>query len=368
MHKPSFAASRAYAEIDTAALSENFRTVSAHCTGRTLAVVKANAYGHGVSLAVPAFLRAGCDFFAVASLAEALEVRALTDRADILILGYTDPAAAPLLCRARLIQTVFSAEYAAALQASAAAGGVCVCVHIKLDSGMCRLGFSVTEPDRVLAVLRQENLRVCGVFTHFPCADTHPRETKAALGRFLACRRHLPPSLFTHAAASAAALTLPSAILDGARVGLALYGISPVQTALPLRSALRLLAPVVQIREVPRGTAIGYGGGFVTARPSRIGVIPCGYADGLTRSLSGMTVRVFCQNSAYSAPLVGRICMDQAMLDLTDTPAVTGDRVCLLSDINAAAAYRGSIPYEVLTAVSSRVERRPKGDAYDPIL
>lgn len=356
----AFTAPRAVAEIDGAALFENFRLLRAHCGGRTVAVVKANAYGHGLALAVPTLLRAGCDFFAVATLDEALEVRALTRQADILILGYTPPPAAAVLEAARLTQTVFSAEYAAALSAAARARGARVAVHIKIDTGMCRLGLPV-DGEAVGTVLAQENLAVLGAFTHFPSADTDPTQTLGALREFLRLREVLPKGCFLHAAASAAALSLPESRLDGTRMGIALYGYPPVRTMLSLQPVLRLFCPVVQIRAVESGTPVGYGGSFVTARPSRIGVLPVGYADGLTRALRGLTVRVFCQNGVYHAPLVGQICMDQCMVDLTDTPARVGDTVCPLFDLPAAAARAGSIPYEILTAISTRVERRMKG-------
>ena len=352
-------APRAFAEVDTAAIAANFRTVSARCGKKPLAVVKANAYGHGVRHVVPALWAAGCRFFAVATAEEALEVRALAPFAEILVLGYAPPARARELALARITQTVFDATYARALAAHTV---LPLAVHIKVDTGMCRLGFSCEETAQIRTVFAQKPLHVNGIFTHFPCADSDTALTEAQLLRFLAVKNALPPIPFAHAAASAAMLTLPRAILDGARVGLALYGISPVETALPLRPALRLCAPLVQIREVPAQTPVGYGGAFVTKVPSRIGVLPCGYADGLLRCLQGMTVRVRHQGAELSVPLCGRICMDQAMVDLTGTPAEVGDIVCVYSDIREVAARADTIPYEILTSISPRVERRTGKD------
>ncbi len=346
---------RAFAEIDTAALADNFRAVRAAC-GRTIAVVKANAYGHGLFLAVPAFLSAGCEFFAVASIDEALAVRALAPRADILILGYTPPTQAPLLVREHLTQTVFSAPFAAALSQAATAP---VSVHLKIDGGMCRLGFDPADRAGLSFALGAKNLAVCGLFTHLPVADCEPVATNAALARFFALRAALP-HLFAHAAATSA-LSLEAARFDAVRPGLALYGFAPNTSALSLRPAMRVFAPIVQLRRVRAGTPVGYGGAFVAARDCVIGTLPMGYADGLARGTLGHTVTLYRDGAEKKAPVVGHICMDHCMVDFTDVPVKEGDTVCVISDFSAVAARRGSIVYEALTDVSSRVVRQQKG-------
>ncbi len=356
MPNASFFASRAFAEVDTAAIAANFCTVSTHCGKKAIAVVKANAYGHGVELAVPALVAAGCRFFAVATPDEALAVRTLAPDADILVLGYTPPDAAAQLSEGRITQTVFSTEYALAL----AKTGVPLAVHIKIDCGMCRLGFSPAQIREINALFALKTLTVTGLFTHFPCADTDVARTRAQLARFCLLRAALPRPLFAHAAASAAALALPEAVLDAPRVGLALYGISPV-AGIALRPALRLCAPLVQIREIAPGTAVSYGGDFVAKSPTRIGVLPCGYADGLHRCLQGMTVYLCHNGIAFPLSLCGRICMDQCMVDLGNTPAEVGDVVCLYRDVEAVAARAGTIPYEILSNISPRVVRWEKG-------
>ncbi len=352
---------RAVAEVNTDALERNFRLIRSHCGGRTVAVVKADAYGHGAALAVPAFLRGGCDFFAVATLAEALAVRKLAPHADILVLGYTPPTDVALLVRHRLTQTVFSAPYAAALSAAAAHAGQ-LRIHLKIDGGMCRLGFSPQDTEALRAVLSLQGFLPCGVFTHLPSVTSAPNATRAALRDFCALRKELPQGLFWHAAASAAALTIPDAVLDGARVGLALYGYAPVPTVLPLAPALSLFAEVVQLRCVPAGTPVGYDGTFVCPRESRIGVLPIGYADGFSRALTGLSVTALHGGRTYPARLVGRICMDQAMVDLTDTPVTAGDRVCLFRDARPLAAQQSTIVYEVLSTLSGRIARRAVTD------
>ena len=366
MESDCYNAARAVAQIDTAAIARNYRHIAAHCGGRTLAVVKANAYGHGISLVLPALCAAGCDFFAVATLQEALEVRALAPSADILILGYTSPAAAPLLIRHNITQAVFSAPYATALSCAAEGVGR-VRAHLKINGGMQRLGFAPNEAPALASTLQAPNLHVWGAFVHLPCADTNLAQTKRILGEFRALCHALPRKLFLHAAASAAALSLPQSHLNGVRVGLALYGYAPVPTSLPLCPAMRLAAPILQLHRLPSGTPVGYGGSFITARPTLLGVLPCGYADGLSRDLSGMQVTLLHGGQRFAGRLAGRICMDFCTVDLTDTPALVGDRVVLWENAAVAAAYRGTIPYEILTAVSARVPRQ-KGENADGLL
>lgn len=356
-----FLCPRAVAEIDTDALSQNFSALSRAC-GKTIAVVKADAYGHGLSHAVPAFLRAGCDFFAVASTAEALSVRKLAPFAHILLLGYAPTQEIPALASARVTLTAFSLSYAEALSRAAEKLGQTLAVHLKIDGGMCRLGFSCADTRGILRVLKLPHLSVCGIFTHFPCADTDGDATGRALARFLSLRERLPVPLFAHAAASAAALSLPKARLDAVRAGIALYGYPPVPTTLSLRPAMRVIAPVVQLRRVAAGTPVGYGGDFICRRDSLIGTVSLGYADGFLRTLTGYRLAVLCEGRAFFAPVVGRVCMDYLMLDLTDTPAKQGQTVCVFGDFAAAARHAGTIPYELLTAISARVERRGKGE------
>lgn len=357
MKKSVFLKTRVFATVDTAALARNFRLLSAHAPRkRIIAVVKANAYGHGIGIAVPTLLAAGCHDFAVATLDEALAVRALAPDADILILGYTPPVHADMLADARLTQTVFSLDYARAL----AARGRRISVHLKIDGGMCRLGFSPRDKRGILAALACAPLTATGIYTHFPVADSNPTATQHALALFTRLRAEISAHgypLFAHAAASAALLSLPDTALDGVRPGLALYGIAPVQTSLPLSPVLSLHAPVVQIHRVPRGTPVGYGGDFVTKRPSRIGTLPVGYADGFPRAMQGFPLTLCHAGKDFRIFPAGRICMDQMTVDLTDTPARVGDTVTLWRDARAPAAHLDTIPYEILTALSPRVTR-----------
>ncbi|MBO5327387.1 MAG: alanine racemase [Clostridia bacterium] len=368
MYQSCFSPYRGFAALDIGALVRNFcllreRAREVNKNARVIAVVKANAYGHGMAAVLPALARAGCDFFAVATPDEALEARGLCKSADILVLGYTPPNRAPTLAAAGITQTVFSAAYGAALSSVMSAVKARLKIHLKIDGGMCRLGFSPRDDDGLLQTLRRRGLLPTGLYTHFPSADSDTAATALALRAFCACRDRLKDAgfpLFSHAAASAAALTMRESVLDAIRVGIALYGIPPTKTDLPLSPVLSLHAPIVQIRTVEAGTPIGYGGAFVTERASRIGVLPIGYADGFPRALSGLSVTLTHGDEDLSVPLVGRVCMDQLMLDLTDTPATVGDTVCLWRDATEIAARLSTIPYEVLTALSPRLAKIEK--------
>ncbi len=363
-----FPAERATAEIDTAALLHNYallvRFSRYYARGklpRTIAVVKANAYGHGTEAVVSALLLGGCDFFAVATLNEAITVRKHAPLADILILGYTPPQHAATLAEHNITQTVFSREYAAELSKNATVSGCIVKIHLKIDGGMCRLGFAAEDTESIFCAARLPHLCPCGIYTHFPVADTDLPATRAAFSRFLACRLALSAkglSLFAHAAASATLLSLPEAVLDGARVGLALYGIAPVKTTLSLSPALTLTAPIIQLHHVAAGTPVGYGGSFVAKQPSLIGTLPIGYGDGLSRSFGKRVGYVSYRGRAV--PVAGNICMDQMMVDLTNTAPRIGDRVVIFSDPCRVAAALDTIPYEILTSIGARVQRKKK--------
>lgn len=366
MSPATFVPYRAFAKVDAKALCRNFDLLRAlarrqNPNARPIAVVKDNAYGHGLETVLPLLLQAGCDFFAVATAKEALTTRALCPKADILVLGYTPPTEVLALATAGITQSVFSAAYAAALSATLSAVGQKLRIHVKIDGGLCRGGLDPTDAAGLRRVLKQRKLVPTGLYTHFPVADTDAEATKRALSGLLTCRkiaREAGFDLFCHSAASAAALTLPESVLDGIRVGIALYGLPPVKTDLPLAPVLSLHAPLIQLRAVPAGTPVGYGGALVTKRPSLIGTLPVGYGDGFCRALSKTAVTLWHGEHSFSVPVAGRICMDHTMVDVTDTPAEVGDTVCLWQDASAPAAALDTIPYEVLTALSPRVERR----------
>lgn len=365
MKNPS---ARARIEVDTAALRHNFRFLRTRLHGGTkfCCVLKADGYGHGASPLARLFAEEGADFFALASAEEALSLRKEV-ATPLLVLGYTPPEYAPVLAANRIVQTVFSESYARALSACAVAASVRVAVHIKVDTGMHRLGFSHTDGAAILRVCRLPGLIPTGIFSHFATADCADGRDFFALQYRRFCRTVaelaeagcvLP---LRHMANSAAILAHPATQADMVRAGLALYGISPLATPVPaLRPALRLFARAVQIRKIKAGEAVGYGADFVAKRPMRIATLPLGYADGIPRAaaeygLGGETAEGF-------FPIVGRVCMDMCMLDVTGSRLREGEELLLLGGRGETSVARvaekcGRIPYEILTSLGKRTPR-----------
>ena len=360
---------RCWAEVDLGALRHNFRLVK-RCAGgaAVMAVVKADAYGHGDAAVAPLLEREGADAFAVACLGEALRLRRVGVTRPVLILGRTGAESAAALAENGIRQAVFSPEYAEALSGAASRAGVTVRVHIKVDTGMARLGFSPEDTDGIARACALPGLFAEGIFTHFAAADSiapqdreYTRRQYALFDgvlRALAARGVRFP--LRHCCNSAGTFAWPEYRLDMVRPGIILYGEQPSDTVtLPgLRGALRLCAAVSQVRTLRAGDAVSYGCTFRTTRPSRIGVLPIGYADGLHRVLSNQW-QVW--TPWGTAPIVGRICMDMCMVDLTGLPQVReGGEVEVYgarNSVNEAARLAGTIAYELTCAVSRRVPR-----------
>ena len=366
-----------YVKIDLDALVHNYRLICDAAGGTpVLGVIKADAYGHGAEQCAAALYAAGCRFFGVANIGEAVRLRdALGDAtSDILILGYTDPEDAPLLLEKNLTQTLFSAAYADALAAHlpARAG---LPVHIKLDTGMNRIGFSAHPEDRlktcheIECILQTEKIHASGIFTHFACADcADDRMTAEQAANFsalidtLASRGiHFP---VRHAANSAALLRYPQCRFDMVRAGIILYGIAPSgDVGLPgLLPVMSFITHITHLHTVRAGETVGYGASFRAERNMTVATLAVGYADGYLRAYANGFVSVH----GHHAPLTGRICMDQCMADVTDIPASSGDPVLLFGrdeengtlDVNRLAELSGSIPYETLCLIGKRVPRR----------
>ncbi|MBQ8309455.1 MAG: alanine racemase [Clostridia bacterium] len=375
-----------WAEIDLGALRANYRllhhTLRSHsASARMIAVVKADAYGHGAPACVRALLLEGCDFFAVSCIEEAIAVRQICDEVggdtEVLILGCTEPAMAATLSRHRLIQTIFSPCYAEKLAQSAEEAGVRLCVHIAVDTGMCRIGFPAhTEEEiaisanAILCAGKRRGLEIAGMYTHFARADEADAIgadfTGLQVGRYLELRARLEASgmriPFHHVSNSAAFIAGRAPLLDGVRIGILLYGAQPaLQNGLFLTPVMRLRASIVHTYPLLPGECVGYGGEFSSDTERKIAVLPIGYADGFLRAYSGAEVTVHTKTGSFCAPIVGRICMDQCMIDITDTDAEVGDMVTLFGDADSPAgmlAQRvGSIDYETLCLVSARVKR-----------
>jgi alanine racemase len=361
-----------YAEIDLGAIRANARTIRA-CLAPGVAmmgVVKADAYGHGSVPVARALQEEGVEMLAVALVEEGALLRQAGIRAPILVMGAMPADEVACAMEHDLRATVTDSAAALQLDRQAAACGKPLTVHLKIDTGMNRLGVRPDELREVAeTLLPLRHLVVEGVYTHFACADTEePEPSRRQLAQFeqaVAVLRgsRLQP-LLLHTANSATILSLGPAHLNMVRPGLAIYGITPSRAArgVPLRPALALKSRVVHLKRVASGEGVSYGYTWRAERDSLLGLLPVGYADGYRRLLSNRgRVRV----AGQLCPVVGRVCMDTTIIDLTDLPQpAVGLEATLIeadnaSPLSAAAVAElcGTIPYEILTGISPRVRR-----------
>ena len=366
---------RTWAEIDLEALAHNFNALKAlldkDC--KTLAPVKADAYGHGAVPVSRKLEALGCDVLAVACAAEAIELREGGITAPILCLGNTLPQYARPMWRNNILQAVGDIETARALSALAVEDGAVLSVYIKLDTGMSRLGFFWSAEGDNASVLEQlcevfalPGLKVEGMFTHFSDADGSEEYTMAQFTRFLDARKALEERGHTvpvcSCAASAAAINFPCTHLDMVRPGIALYGYYPDESLDGLvedglRPVMTVKSRIAAVRALPAGTCVSYGRTATLARDSKLAVIPMGYGDGLPRRLSNRTHFLI---HGTPCPIVGRVCMDMCMVDVTDLPEVKpGDVATIYNGELAlkAAKLTDTIVYELLCDVAPRVPR-----------
>lgn len=366
---------KVWAEIDLAALVRNYkRTVDiAHkrnADAEIIPVIKADAYGHGALKSMMALKDAGARFFAVSSVAEAIELKKCdgAESVNILILGYTAVTDADLLIKYDLIQTVHSLEYACALDgALKKLGDVKARVHIKLDTGMNRLGFCTSDIESTMRELRNVtslgHLSPEGIFSHFACADERENKlTRVQIERFERVIKALRdegicPS-FCHISNSAGIIRDDMPLYDAARAGIILYGHAPSDEfdLCGYENVMTLKTCVAHIHEIDAGETVGYGAAFTATRHMRIATLPIGYADGFIRAYSKAAVTV----NGEKCPIVGRICMDQCMIDVSAVDAEIGDEVILFQsseEIRALAEMAGTIPYETTCLISKRVPR-----------
>lgn len=364
---------RTWAEIDLGRLKHNYTALREQLAPgcRFVGVVKANAYGHGAVPVAQKLEEWGADYLAVACLGEAAELRQAGVRAPILILGVTLPRYAGELLAWDAAQAVGDLETGRALSAAAVAAGRTLTIHVKADTGMSRLGFLCDEAhlDRaageIAALCALPGLRAEGIFTHFSDADGCEAYTMRQFTRFLDLLDKLSARGVTfeirHCAASAAMLNYPCTHLDMVRPGIALYGHYPapgMEYTCPLLPVMTLKTRVAAVRDLPAGTCVSYGRTATLARDSRLAVLPVGYGDGYFRLFSnGQPVAI----RGKKAPVVGRVCMDLTMVDVTDIPGVVpGDEAVLYGDaapVEDGADRAGTIQYELLCDVSPRVPR-----------
>ena len=387
---------KTWAEIDLGALRRNYCLLrdmvrESSPNTRILAVVKAEAYGHGAPECVRALLEEGCDFFAVSCIDEAVAVRVVCDgahrAADILILGYTHPSLASHLARFNIIQTLLSEDYAVGLNAAATEANVTLRAHVALDTGMNRIGFAAHNPDEMQAATAAiarvsgfEGLSVEGMFTHFSRADEAPDSEGEAFTDLQASRyRQVVRMLeergvripFHHACNSAAAMRRPDDYFNGVRIGILLFGARPSDSIEPpLTPVLRLKTVISHLHRLLPGESVSYGGDYTADSERLIATMPIGYADGFLRAYTGSFVTVQTAEGPRTAPIVGRICMDQCMIDVTGIGAQSGDEVTLFGEdpkqLYAYANRAGTIDYECLCLISSRVTRVYTDGATEP--
>lgn len=362
-----------WAEIDLNAITFNVKALQRH-VGRAveiIAVVKANAYGHGAVAVARTAVEAGATRLAVHRAIEGIELRQAGITAPILIMGYTPPDGAELIARWKLTPSLTTSESALALSAQAISLGASIPVHIKVDTGMSRYGLMPSELVDFLQELNNfPGLQIEGLFTHFATADWADTNftlqqlqvfndvLRAAQGSGL----HIP---IVHAANSAATLNLPQAHFNAVRLGIALYGLQPSSewpSPIEIRPALTLKSRVSRVRQLPAGAGVSYGRTFVTQHPTIAALIPVGYGDGYPRALSNRSSVLI---RGRRAPIIGRVCMDQFVVDVSNIPGVQLDDEVVLIGVQGneniqaekLAELAGTINYEITTSLLPRIPR-----------
>lgn len=382
-------APRAWVEVDAAAIRHNYRRVSEEIAKKRpecsiIAVIKGDAYGHGITECTRIFLSEGCRAFALASVEEALCTKRVCDRlgvkSDILILGATEPALIGEVGRQDLIQTIPSFDYAKKLSHAALAAGVTVRAHIKLDTGMNRLGFPTFSEEqkdvtaaKVAQIAGMPGIIIDGVFSHFASADEvdehFKKRTSLQSIRFFDTLDRIRLSgvdpRMVHLCNSPGAFTRPSKDLaDAVRIGISLFGFGPAPGVdLGLRPTFKLCAKIARVSRLTKGEELGYGGEYKVENEINAATVGIGYADGVFRHAAGYEVAIYSPSGVFRGMgrIIGRVCMDMCMLDLGSTDAAEGDTVVFYGDDRVScldfALHCNTIVHECLSLVSGRVPR-----------
>lgn len=370
---------RTWADISLDNLQHNYKQLRSRLPSdcRFLGVVKADAYGHGAVPVSRYLTELGAEYLAVSNIEEAVQLRQGGIRAPILILGYTPERYAEQLARLGLRQEIHSLEYAKALNARLAGTGRRIRVHVKLDTGMSRLGFFAYNcektVDEIKELLTLEHLVIEGIFTHFPVADTidgaDENFTRTQFERFQAMLTTLKgvgvdPAI-RHCCNSGASIQYPEYCMDMIRPGLATYGVLPCEDLrgmIELKPVMQLRSTIFQIRDFDPLITVSYGRTYTTMDPTKIAVVGIGYADGLMRSLSGSISFLL---HGKRVPQIGRICMDMCMVDISRVPdAKVGDVVTIFGadgddciGVDHMTARLRTVPYEMLCSINKRIPR-----------
>ncbi len=366
---------RSWAEVNLDYARQNWEILKQH-TGNLpfCPVVKADAYGHGAAMLAPLYRHLGAEYFAVSCVDEALELLSSGIR-NVLVLGYTPPHAVGLVSRHSLAQTVCDFNYAKELSTNAATmSDRQVLVHIKLDTGMGRLGFDCRTMERakqsvakILEVCTLPHLVPAGIFTHFATADEPEgaflQEQYQRFCYVVEQIKQVYPNMIVHCSNSAATVYSPQIKSDMYRIGILLYGLSP-NPALALPTGLKPImcfkTVVAMVKTVLPGDYISYGCTYQAQTPRKIATLPVGYGDGYRRELSNKGCVLI---GGQKAPVVGRVCMDQTMVDVTDIDVQPGDEVILFGDpegiltADDVADICNTIGYEIVCGISKRVPR-----------
>lgn len=365
----------AWAEINLNALNNNIKQVVDSCPGKEIiAVIKADGYGHGALGIYKELQNCGATMFAVATLPEALELRRGGVELPIIILGYTSPEFYEEVIKYDIEQTIYSYEAAVMLSKEAIKCNKTAKVHIAVDTGMGRIGFLTTreEAEKVHKIKELSSVELVGIFTHFATADEKNKEyTNLQIKRFNEFNKFLEDLGINiplkHVSNSAAIIDLPNLEYNGVRAGIMLYGYYPsheVDTKrIKLTPVMTLKARIIHIKTLAKGESVSYGREYITTKETKVGTLPIGYADGLSRLQIGKAKVIV---GGKLVPILGRICMDQCMIDLSEVPDVkVGDEVILIGQdefgnkitADDMADSIGTISYEILCDISKRIPR-----------
>jgi len=376
-----------WAEIDKKAISHNLTEIKRITNADTqiMAVVKANGYGHGIIQVAQIAVKNSATMLGVARINEAIELRKAEFDVPILILGYTHKACAKEIIKYNLIPTVYSYQMAKAISIAALTCGKKISVHVKIDTGMGRIGIipdfmapfshhhlkTDNAINEVIKIACLKNLKIEGIFTHFSTADSRDKSFSNQqfeifmdfLHQLSLAGLEIPVK---HTANSAAIIDMPETHLDMVRAGICMYGLYPSnqvdKNRINLKPAMKLKTRIIHLKKVPAGFNISYGGTYKTPKPTTIATVPVGYSDGYSRMLSSRGYMIVREQKA---PVVGRVCMDQTMLDVghingistEDEVIIMGKQGRLSITADEIASLLNTISYEILSILSNRIKR-----------